>query len=139
MDTQVVNFLKLINADSDRAGSEQNPLKGKSQAADLALLDAYSRAVISVVDAVGPAVVSISVGNHEPNQAGDQIGSGSGVVIAPDGYILTNDHVVKNARASDSPSRPIRPDGWCRRSSPTAGCGAASWALRHGSGRWAAA
>src|SRR5437016_105135 len=63
--------------------------------ADQELLDAYSRAVINVVDMVGPAVVNISVGRTTPR--GEQNGAGSGVVIAPDGYILTNSHVVHGA------------------------------------------
>jgi S1-C subfamily serine protease len=62
------------------------------------LLDAYSRAVITVVDAVGPAVVSISVGKQSEGSEQEQIGAGSGVVIAPDGYILTNHHVVYGAK-----------------------------------------
>jgi S1-C subfamily serine protease len=62
------------------------------------LLDAYSRAVVSVVESAGPAVVSISVGGKQHHQAADHVGAGSGVVIAPDGYILTNDHVVRNAK-----------------------------------------
>jgi S1-C subfamily serine protease len=56
-------------------------------------LDAYSRAVIGAVDAVGPAVVSLSVGRR--GRFGQ--GAGSGVVIAPDGYVLTNAHVVDGA------------------------------------------
>jgi S1-C subfamily serine protease len=67
---------------------------GKS---DVELLDAYSRAVITVAEAVGPAVVSISVGK-DSGGGPEQIGAGSGVVIAPDGYILTNDHVVHDAQ-----------------------------------------
>jgi len=43
-------------------------------------------------------VVSISVGRKQDRQEADQAGAGSGVVIAPEGYILTNDHVVQNAK-----------------------------------------
>jgi S1-C subfamily serine protease len=64
-------------------------------AGDMELLDAYSRAVIHVVDAVGPAVVNIAV--DRISRRGEQHGAGSGVVIAPDGYILTNSHVVHGA------------------------------------------
>lgn len=66
---------------------------------DVELLDAYSRAVVAVVEAVGPAVVSITVGNQPSDHATEQVGAGSGVVIAPDGYILTNDHVVQKAKS----------------------------------------
>jgi len=91
------HLLKLINGGGDDPGSAVYPQKGQPGNADLELLDAYSRAVVSVVDAVGPAVVSIIGGKNQRQQATDQIGTGSGVIIAPDGYILTNDHVIQNA------------------------------------------
>ncbi|MGE5259072.1 MAG: S1C family serine protease [Hyphomicrobiales bacterium] len=68
-------------------------------ASEVELLDAYSRAVITVVEAVGPAVVGIAVRKSANAHASKQQGAGSGVIIAPDGYILTNDHVVQEAEA----------------------------------------
>src|SRR5258708_31349459 len=53
---------------------------------DVDLLDSYSRAVISVVESVGPAVVGVS-------------GVGTGMLITPDGYALTNSHVVSAVKA----------------------------------------
>jgi S1-C subfamily serine protease len=58
---------------------------------DQALLDAYSRAVIDVVDRLGPAVVRLDV---KANGQARQKETGSGVVVAPDGLVLTNSHVV---------------------------------------------
>jgi len=57
------------------------------------LLDAYSRAVTGVVEKVGPAVVSLRV-TARRGGSGEQEGAGSGFVVAPDGYIVTNHHVV---------------------------------------------
>ncbi|QCI63130.1 S1C family serine protease [Phreatobacter stygius] len=62
---------------------------------DGALLDAYSNAVIKVVDDVGPAVVKLTVTGRD----GRRPGTGSGVIIAPDGLLLTNSHVAGGARA----------------------------------------
>ena len=68
------------------------------------LIDAYSRAVIGAVEAVGPSVVSIEVHPPEPPMGHSvQVdprrlqGSGSGFVFTPDGFILTNSHVVHGA------------------------------------------
>lgn len=60
------------------------------------LLDAYSQAVIGVVEKVGPAVVSIQV-KRQLNRRSEGEGTGSGIIITPDGYILTNHHVIEDA------------------------------------------
>lgn len=54
-------------------------------------LDSYSRVVTGVVDSVGPAVVAVK---HK-----DGRGQGSGFIISSDGYIITNDHVVGDAKS----------------------------------------
>ena len=97
MNAQLEHLLKLIAGASDDSDSSNTSERRPARDADLELLDAYSRAVVSVVDSVGPAVVSITVGQQRRGTEADQTGAGSGVAIAPDGYILTNDHVVQNA------------------------------------------
>ena len=61
------------------------------------LPDSYSRAVVAVVEHVGPAVVSIAAGTRRPGGAAGVVGAGSGVIFTPDGYVLTNSHVVHDA------------------------------------------
>jgi S1-C subfamily serine protease len=76
-----------IDDSSDAANSAGQPVR--PDARDAELLDAYSQAVVNVVEKVSPAVISVT-GRRDDAQAG----SGSGFVIAPDGYAVTNSHVV---------------------------------------------
>lgn len=66
------------------------------------LLDVYSQTIVDVVKKVGPSVVHVHVqqGNDGHIQLrGKSEGNGSGLIITPDGYIVTNSHVVENATA----------------------------------------
>jgi S1-C subfamily serine protease len=96
-----MTMLDFIDDTSDEfASSQPSPAAPGSDAAhpgDQVLLDAYSNAVIDVTERVGPAVVRVETGSRETSLRG-RGGLGSGIVISPDGLVLTNSHVVGSSR-----------------------------------------
>lgn len=81
------------------SGSSRTILKEDGQ-----LLDGYSQAIVNVVKEIGPSVVHVQIkqgtnGSRRTQRRTEA--SGSGLIITPDGYIITNSHVVENAVSID--------------------------------------
>ena len=80
-------------------GAAARPVPAASGGADDGpLLDAYSRAVTAAVAQTAPAVAHVRV-ERAQGRRGVQQGSGSGFIITPDGYLVTNSHVAGGASA----------------------------------------
>ena len=104
---------RIANLINDNDSYTSTTIAAEPVVAEDELLDAYSRAVSNVVERVGPSVVHIHVTTSaKPQQSAgvptgaplhdrEVRGSGSGFIFTPDGFILTNSHVVHNASKID--------------------------------------
>jgi S1-C subfamily serine protease len=93
LDTRLAFLLDPDFLDPDHGDSQPSMPESVDERG---LFDAYSEAVSSVVDTVGPAVVRVDT--RERVGGKPRGGTGSGVIISPDGLALTNAHVVNGAR-----------------------------------------
>ena len=87
----------MLDFTSDIADDDLSSRTVEPAPDDRALLDAYSNAVIDVIERVGPAVVRVETG-PKMRGARERGGLGSGIVISPDGLVLTNSHVVGSSK-----------------------------------------
>jgi S1-C subfamily serine protease len=90
----IIGFLGEGFVGPDKSGAPGQP--SPAAVGEAALLDAYSQAVVGAVECVAPAVVHVEVAGVRQGRRAE--GTGSGVIVSPDGLILTNNHVIDGAQ-----------------------------------------
>ncbi len=82
-------------ADGDSEPSSSRPERTEPQINEREALDAYSRVIVTVAETLGPAVVNLRAVSGDGDKRA--VGSGSGFLFTPDGFLLTNHHVVRGS------------------------------------------
>jgi S1-C subfamily serine protease len=88
--------VSLVSRDIEQNSTDVVQDRELLRAADGELIDAYSRTVVGVVEKTGPSVVAIGIKRESHELKPGNESAGSGLIVAPDGFILTNNHVVES-------------------------------------------
>src|SRR5687767_9250688 len=98
-----MSLTQFLDSPASQAEAPTSALRVPASFTESEALDAYSRVVVDVAEGVSPSVVKLEVEHAAGSQSRTRgedagVGSGSGFAFTPDGYILTNSHVVRGGK-----------------------------------------